>query len=63
MAGSKDDDVSGQGAQLKSNEPKSDKPKPNAAKMKIPPRPPMTKADHAAAKRMDKMVVKRMRKR
>ena len=63
MAGSKDDDASGQGAQPESNESKSNKPKSNAAKTKAPPRPPMTKADHAAAKRMDKMVVKRMRKR
>ena len=30
---------------------------------KASPRPPATKAEHAAMKRRDKMVVKRMRKR
>jgi hypothetical protein len=33
------------------------------AKPKASPRPPTTKAEHAALKRIDKTVVKRMRKR
>ena len=40
--------------------PPETKPK---AKPKISPRPPVTKAEQAALKRMDKMVIKRMRKR
>jgi len=40
-------------------------PKPVAPKAKTKPRPrgPATKAEHAALKRVDKMVIKRMRKR
>jgi hypothetical protein len=40
-------------------------PKPSAAKAKNKPNPrgPATKAEHAALKRVDKMVIKRMRKR
>lgn len=40
--------------------------KPHAAmkaKPTVSPRPPTTKAEHAAMKRVDKTVVKRMRKR
>ena len=33
------------------------------AKIKPSPRGPATKAEHAALKRIDKMVIKRMRKR
>jgi hypothetical protein len=38
-------------------------PKPVAPKAKVNPRPAPTKADIAAQKRIDKMVIKRMRKR
>ena len=38
-------------------------PKPVTPKPKASPRPPATKADIAAQKRMDKTVIKRMRKR
>jgi hypothetical protein len=40
-------------------------PKPAALKSKSKPAPgkPMTKAEHAAARRIDKTVIKRMRKR
>ncbi len=45
--------------------PQSDNPppKPSKAKNKPSPRAPATKAEHAALKRIDKMVIKRMRKR
>jgi hypothetical protein len=39
------------------------KPFTPKAKNKPNPRPPATKAEHAALKRVDKMVIKRMRKR
>ena len=44
---------------------KSPAPQPQAlkAKPKASQRPPATKAEHAAMKRVDKTVVKRMRKR
>ncbi len=38
-------------------------PKPVTPKAKASPRPPATKAEIAAQKRADKMVIKRMRKR
>jgi hypothetical protein len=40
-------------------------PKPSVSKPKVKPNPgkPATKADHAALKRVDKTVIKRMRKR
>jgi hypothetical protein len=38
-------------------------PKPSPPKAKPSPRPPATKAEIAAQKRADKMVIKRMRKR
>jgi hypothetical protein len=43
---------------LNDNAPKPPKPNP-----KTSPGGPATKAEHAALKRMDKMVIKRMRKR
>jgi len=39
------------------------KPAPPKAKKKPNPHAPATKAEHAALKRIDKMVIKRMRKR
>jgi hypothetical protein len=39
------------------------KPVTPEAKPRTSPRPPVTKAEHAALKRIDKTVVKRMRKR
>jgi len=38
-------------------------PAPPKVKNKPNPRAPATKAEHAALKRVDKMVIKRMRKR
>jgi len=43
--------------------PENPSPPPPKPKIKPSPRGPATKAEHAALKRIDKMVIKRMRKR
>jgi len=50
---------------MSKNPPLDQIPKPAKAKTKpkAGPRGPATKAEHAALKRVDKMVIKRMRKR
>lgn len=45
------------------NEVPNRKPSTPTAKSKPSPKGPATKAEHAALKRIDKMVIKRMRKR
>jgi len=46
-----------------SKPPAQDEVSKPKAKMKHRPKGPATKAEHAAMKRIDKMVIKRMRKR
>ena len=48
---------------MSKNPPLDEKPATAKTKTKAGPRGPATKAEHAALKRVDKMVIKRMRKR